>query len=165
MIPTTTVHGVERVEQKLVRFPQSLRAELRRSVAKLAFEVTDTAVANVSGRLLKRRTGALAGSINPRVTEDASGVTAVVSAGGVAAKYARVHEYGFEGPESVKAHMRRIKQAWGRPIEPREVRVSAHTRNVNVPEKAYLRGALRQHKADILARLGAAAERAAKATP
>lgn len=163
MIPTTTVHGAEVVEKRLAQLPKGLRAELRREVSKLAFRVTDTAVANVSGRLLNRRTGALAGSIDPRVTEDASGITAIISAGGVAAKYAGVHEYGFHGSESVKAHMRRIKQAWGRPIEPREVRVSAHTRAVNVTEKAYLRGALREHKAEILAGFDKAAARAAKA--
>lgn len=165
MIPTTTVHGVERVVQRLERLPLNLRAELRREVARLAFEVTNTAVQNVSGRLLNRRTGALAGSIDPRVTEDAGGITAVVSAGGVAAKYAGVHEYGFQGAQSVKAHLRRIRQAWGKPIEPREVQVSAHSRSANVPEKAYLRGALRQHKAEILAGFEKAAARAARAGP
>lgn len=162
MIPSTTVHGVEAVVQKLEHFPPALRVQLRREVAKLAFKVTETAVANVSGRLLIRRSGALAGSINPDVRENADGVTAIVSAGGIAVKYARPHEYGYKGPETVKAHLRRITQAWGRKIEPREVAVGAHTRNVNVTEKAYLRGALRAHKAEILEGMAAAATRAAK---
>jgi phage gpG-like protein len=34
---------------------------------------------------------------------------------------------------TVKAHMRKISQAFGRPIEPRDVKVKAHTRKMTLP--------------------------------
>jgi phage gpG-like protein len=159
--PTIRVEGVERVVQRFDALPERLRAELRRRVARFAFEITDAAVSNVSGKLLRRRTGALAGSIAPRVTETSDSITGIVGAGGVAAKYAAVHEYGFSGTVPVKAHLRAITQAWGRAIEPRSIYVGAHTRAMNIAEKAYLRGALRERRGAIVDGLAEAARVAA----
>ena len=70
-------------------------------------------------------------------------------------------EYGFSGTVQVKAHMREIKQAFGRPLkEPKFVQVRAHSANVNFPERSFLRTALRDLKPDIESDLKASIERA-----
>jgi hypothetical protein len=57
-------------------------------------------------------------------------------------KYARPHEYGFHGTVDVREHMRTIKQAFGRPIEPGRGHGSAHSMKMNLPERSFLRSAL-----------------------
>jgi len=56
--------------------------------------------------------------------------------------YANVHQFGFKGSvsQAVKAHTRTISQAWGKPISPRSVAVSAHSRTIkqNIPARPFL---------------------------
>lgn len=52
--------------------------------------------------------------------------------------YARMEEYGFTGPQNVRAFQR--ESAFGRPTRP--YTVPAHTRNINRPEHPYMRPAL-----------------------
>ncbi len=56
--------------------------------------------------------------------------------------YARAHQFGhkFSGTVTVPAHERRIRQAFGKPIEPRTVTVREHTMKMNteIPERPFL---------------------------
>jgi phage gpG-like protein len=52
--------------------------------------------------------------------------------------YAAVHEYGFEGAVNIPQHQRRITKAFGRQITPKEITVSSHIRNMNIPARPYL---------------------------
>lgn len=61
---------------------------------------------------------------------------------GTRVPYAGRHEYGGTFVDNVRAHSRHITQAWGRPIEPRDIQVRAHSRTVNVKKRPFLRPAL-----------------------
>lgn len=65
--------------------------------------------------------------------------------------YARVNEKGFSGNVNVSQHVRTITQAFGRDIAPRQVTVSAHSRNMRIPARPYLNPAL-DDQADFLAK-------------
>ena len=107
--------------------------------------------------MLTSRTGRLQSSISfttpSNVGKDGNKYTASF---GTNVEYAPRHEFGFSGVESVKDHIRTITTAFGRPIQPRQVFVSAFTRNVNVHARPFLRPSLeheenRQRVIEILA--------------
>lgn len=93
----------------------------------------------LSGKALKRVTGRLRASITHSVRIEG---TKVVGRIGTNVVYGRVHELGFKGPVQVKAHARNIRQAFGKPIPAKTVRVSAHTRQMNVRARPFLRPAI-----------------------
>lgn len=58
-------------------------------------------------------------------------------------KYGAVHEHGYSGPVTIKEHTRKIRQAFGRRITPREVTVHAHSRiKVTYPRRPFLEPAV-----------------------
>lgn len=118
----------------------ALQEELRAGIGRATLKLQRAVVTDkLSGQALKVRTGTLRRSIGQVVIEDGGKVAGVVSTN---VKYGRVHEYGFAGTESVRASLRTVKQAFGRPIEPRQVNVRAHSRRVNLPARSFLRSAL-----------------------
>lgn len=64
--------------------------------------------------------------------------------------YAAIHEFGFQGPITVKSHVRVITQAFGRPIESTPVLVGQHQRNINVRARPYLRPAVIETREKVL---------------
>ena len=101
----------------------------------------------LSGQVLKVRTGNLRRSINQRVdVEEGRGPVGTV---GTNEKYARPHEMGFKGEVQIREHLRTVRQAWGRPIEPVQVTVKAHTVRVNLPERSFLRSALAEIQSQV----------------
>ncbi|MEP0814518.1 MAG: hypothetical protein HRF49_07630 [bacterium] len=54
-------------------------------------------------------------------------------------EYAAVHEYGFSGTVQVRAHERKMNQAFGRPTAPFTQNVRSHSRKLNLKERRYLR--------------------------
>jgi phage gpG-like protein len=123
----------------------------------------------LSDDVLHVRTGTLRRSINRSVTAMEDGVEAVV---GTNIEYAPIHEYGFHGEVSVREHARRITT--GSRVEStldkiriartmrhgelgpasRRTRfvngvsiVKAHTMQMNMPERSFLRSALRELEA------------------
>jgi hypothetical protein len=95
----------------------------------------------LSGQVLHVRSGTLRRKVNYRVTESPTMITGQV---GVRLSYARAHEYGFEGQENVREHLRTIKQAFGRSISPVTFSVRAHSRHMKLPERSFLRSSLRE---------------------
>jgi hypothetical protein len=89
--------------------------------------------------VLKSRTGALRSGIDLRVAQSARGVTASVFTD---LRYAAAQEYGFAATVSVGASLRRIREAFGRPIAEKTISVRAHNRRMNLPERSFLRSAL-----------------------
>lgn len=94
----------------------------------------------LSGKALKRRTGRLRGSITHNVKLDGDNVVGQI---GTNVVYGRIHELGYTGPVQVMAHARTIRQAFGRAITPTVVNVRAHTRNVDMPARPFLRPAVK----------------------
>ena len=96
------------------------------------------------GTPLYRRTGALRGSIpqfqrTNRVRKTSRGWVSQV---GSRMSYAAAHELGFNGVVAIKAHMRKISQAFGRAIRPMQIKVRAHSRKMNMPKRPFLKPGL-----------------------
>lgn len=109
-----------------------------RSALRLQREVMQN---RLSGQVLNVRTGNLRRSIHQRVTNTGGAVIGEVNTN---VRYGAAHEYGFAGTVNVKASLRQVRQAFGRPLKsPRYVQVRAHSRNVRLPERSFLRSALR----------------------
>ena len=109
-----------------------------RSALRLQREVMQN---RLSGQVLNVRTGNLRRSIHQRVTNTGGAVIGEVNTN---VRYGKAHEYGFAGTVNVKASLRQVRQAFGRPLKsPRYVQVRAHSRNVRLPERSFLRSALR----------------------
>jgi phage gpG-like protein len=101
-----------RVRRLSERIPQEMRIGIERLTIRLQTIVRSE---KLSGQVLKVKTGRLRNSIAREVFSAGAMVTGIVSS---AVKYAKPHEYGFHGTVSVREHMRTVKQAFGRPIEP-----------------------------------------------
>lgn len=125
----------------LLGYAPRLVDRLQKALQRLAIDIQSAVKGQkLSGQVLHVRTGTLRRSINQAVETRSDGVWAIV---GTPVVYARVHEYGFQGTEAVRAHLRTIRQVWGRPISPKQIEVSAHARRVNLPERSFLRSTLR----------------------
>lgn len=160
MTPTVHIVGDKAVMARLERIPGEAEKQIGQTVGRWALKLQRHVVRDkLTGQVLNVRTGTLRRSIDQVVLRTPGTVCAVVSTN---LEYARRHEYGFKGTETVKAHLRTIKQAWGRPITPREVMVRQHVRTLNLPERSFLRSALADMAPEILADLDAAAGRIAK---
>lgn len=134
--------GGEEVAQKLQSISPAVHGNLVRAITKLSIQLQAKVQSEkLSGQVLKNRTGTLRRSINYKIDESADRVTGRV---GTNLKYGLAHEFGFHGAVNVKAHLRMIKQAFGKPIAPKQVMVSAHSRTMNLPERSFLRTALRE---------------------
>lgn len=119
-----------------------------RSALRLQSEVMDN---RLSGQVLNIRTGNLHRSIHQQVTSSGGLVVGEVNTN---VRYGVAHEYGFAGTVNVKDSMRQIRQAFGRPLKSsRYVQIRAHSRNVKLPERSFLRSALRDMKPEIEADL------------
>lgn len=133
------------VVAKLDAMPGRVRDELYVGITRLAVRLgRNVQKDKLSGQVLNVRSGRLRRTIGHVVEVNTNIVAGIVSTPVV---YAPPHEYGFEGTVNVKAHLREIKQAFGRPITTRAVQVSAHTRDVKLPERSFLRSALREMEA------------------
>lgn len=128
-----------------------LHARLYTAIVRLSIELQAYIKGSkLSGQVLRNRTGTLRRSINWRVVDTPTSIRGYV---GTNVKYAKPHEYGFQGPVQVKEHLRTIKQAWGKPISETTFPVRSHTRQVNIPERSFLRSALRDKRDHIIAKL------------
>jgi phage gpG-like protein len=112
----------------------------------------------LSGQVLHVRTGNLRRSINQRVDEDR-----VIGYVGTNVPYGRVHEFGFSGNVTVREHLRQARASghWSHGSEKgskwvrgkkigEPVLVREHTRRVNLPERSFLRSALKDKRSMII---------------
>lgn len=121
-----------------------IRQEIRRTIIALTLKLERTVKEDMlSGQRLNVQSGRLRGSIVSKVNDNSSTeIEGVVTAGGAHVKYALIHEFGLTAPLAIKQHLRQMTHAFGRPITPRAVTVQAHTRNVQFPEKRFMRDSL-----------------------
>lgn len=124
-----------------------LRENLRKVVHEQGIRMLRLVKLKVSGPVLKNRTGTLRRKLNVRFTETPNELTATV---GLKLKYAAAHEYGFDGVVTVREHLRRVTQAFGRPLaQPVSATVRAHSMHMKLPERSYLRSTLREEAPSI----------------
>ena len=159
---TAHLHGAEATKVKYQGAGDKVAKTLRQTMELLAIEVQLHVKGDyLSGQVLKNRTGNLRTSINYKVQESGSSIVAAV---GTNIVYAAIHEYGFDGNESVRAYIRRSKAQmqmamyhyrnkngevvtkfkqtgkYGRSTG--EIDVRAHDRHMVMPQRSYLRAAL-----------------------
>ena len=154
--------GEKEIITRLLGIPASLREELRREVAKqtlaLKAHVVDT---KLSGQVLKRRTGALAGSIGVEVADTAAGVVGRVGTLNKAVKYARIHEYGGKtSPHEIVAKGRALRFQLASGVTVFRKRVM-HPGSV-MPERSFLHSSLAERRDAIRAGMDGAIQRATK---
>lgn len=133
-------------------YSDKVQTSIVQSVGRSALRLQREVMQNrLSGQVLNVRTGNLRRSIHQRVTNTGGAVIGEVNTN---VRYGAAHEYGFAGTVNVKASLRQVRQAFGRPLKsPRYVQVRAHSRNVKLPERSFLRTALRDLKPEIEADL------------
>lgn len=110
-----------------------------RAITELAIDLQRQVQDKLAGEVLSSRSGSLKSSIGFQIDQHATAVTGTVFSDSA---YARAHEYGFAGAVNVKASLRRITEAFGRPISGKTIEVRAYTRNMDLPERSFLRSAL-----------------------
>lgn len=120
-----------------------VKVEVRRTITALTLKLQRMIQEDMlSGQRLNVQSGRLRGSLASKVEETSGVIEGIVSAGGAHVKYAFIHEFGLSAAISIKEHLRHIKQAFGRPITPRDVLVKAHSRVVNFKERRFMRDSL-----------------------
>ena len=137
---TAYLVGDEQLLQRLRALPDTVNTGLVRGITHLGIELQrQVRQERLSGQVLKSRSGALKSSVDLRVAQSARGVTANVFTD---LQYGAAQEYGFAGTVSVGASLRRIKQAFGRPIAEKTISIRAYDRRMDLPERSFLRSAL-----------------------
>ena len=123
--------------------PARLHGRLSNTILKWALKLEGhVKVQKLSGQVLKVRTGTLRRSVTHRVDTLPDVILGIV---GTNVTYAARHEYGFHGSEMVRAHLRTVKQAFGKELKggARQISIRAHARRVDYPAHSFLRSALR----------------------
>jgi len=133
--------GDEQLLEKLRALPGAIDAGLVRAVTQLGIDLQRNAQEKLSGQVLNSRSGALRASIDYRVDQSEGRVAASVFTD---LKYGAAQEYGFAGAVGVRASLRRITQAFGRPVAEKIVSVRAYDRRMNLPERSFLRSTLEE---------------------
>lgn len=138
------IDGEERLVASMGRVARDARARVKRTMTMLGLMlVSHIQKTKLSGQRLHQRSGRLIGSIHEETEEVGEAITTTV---GTNVVYARPHEFGIRDSVQVKAHLRLIKQAWGRPITPREVHVRAHPMKMDLTEKRFMRDSLSEFR-------------------
>ncbi len=132
--------------RKLASIAPDTRTAARFAIGILVIKLQRNVVRDkLSGQVLNVRTGTLRRSIGQAVSDVGAKIVGFVSTN---VKYAPPHEYGFRGTVNVRAHLREVKEAFGKRLKtPVTASVGAYSRTVNLPERSFLRSALREMKA------------------
>lgn len=138
-----TIIGDEAVLLKIKDYPPKFQVRLAQKVERLAIRFQARVVSRkLSGQVLNNRTGTLRRSVNYRIIRSPARILAVVGAN---TPYAAIHEYGFNGVQTVRAFIRTLKG--------KVQNVKGHTRRMNMPKRSYLRSTLAEMKSEILSDL------------
>ncbi|MGR2663673.1 HK97 gp10 family phage protein [Chromobacterium haemolyticum] len=146
-------------DKQTIEFLRQFHPQVQRNVEATIGRLTLKLLAKVkaeklSGQVLNVQTGRLRRSINRRIA--GAGTTSIAGFVGTNVEYGRRWELGFDGTETVREHLRLVKQAWGKPIAPRMATVKAHTRKVELPARSFLRSALTEMEGEIVSALSEA---------
>lgn len=121
--------------------PKEIAKRVREAMVKsVAIVQADVVKEKLSGQVLKRQTGRLAGSIKTQIKGSGLSSVGII---GTNVKYAAAHEYGYKGNVTVPSHERTITKAFGRSLNG-SVRftVGSYRMKMNLPERSFLRTGL-----------------------
>lgn len=143
-----SIVGARELTAQLGAIPSALLSRMTATLRRLAIRLqARVKMSKLSGQVLKTRTGTLRRSINYEIKRvSTSRIEAIV---GTNVEYARAHEYGFKGRVRVKEHLRIVKE--GRRKFSTWIR--AHDKVLNLPERSFLRSALREMQPEIVREL------------
>jgi phage gpG-like protein len=153
---TASTDGLDAELGRLAALPQTLAARLTQEVARLGDVLRDRVERNLTGGVLQRRSGRLAGSIGVAVERSGLSATATVSSD---APYAAIHEYGGVIPARtiLPRSARALAFPWrGKQRFLKRVQLPA----VTMPERSFMRSALDETAPEITAAIEAAASEA-----
>jgi phage gpG-like protein len=151
---TAVLVGDDRILARLHAMAGEANSGVVRAISRLAIDLQRKVQQDeLTGEVLSARSGSLKSSIDLRVDQSTSTVTATVFSD---SRYARVHEFGFAGTVNVKASLRTITKVFGLPIPPKMINVRAHSRKMDLPERSFLRTALEDMAPAIKDEVGAA---------
>ena len=149
---------ISKANAALDRIPSVVVEAVARKVSLLTGDLQAHIVRDkLQGQVLKHRTGALGRSIQ-HITKRNGDITTgeVFSSGDV--KYAAIHEFGFHGTENVKQHIRTM--VFGKKVAP--FSVGPFTREMNMPERSFMRTGLADMAEEIVEGIRDAALKAAR---
>jgi phage gpG-like protein len=134
--------GDGEVLARLRAIPDAVNNGIARAITKLGIDLQSKVQQDaLSGQVLAVRSGALKSSIDLRIDQSATAIAATIFSGSA---YASAHEFGFAGTVDVRASLRNIKEAFGRPISERTIQVRAYRRRMDLPERSFLRWAMEE---------------------
>lgn len=138
-----SVTGQDRVVAMLKGLPYRVFGEVKGEVSRITLALLRLVKEDkLSGGVLHNRTGTLRRKVNSRVIANAQSITGTV---GVKLAYAAAHEFGVDKEVQVKEHLVQIKQAFGKPLaSPVLFIMPPHSRHMKLPERSFLRSALRE---------------------
>ncbi len=139
---SATVSGERELDERLRGFAARLDTRLSTVLRRVGEDLREAVRRKLDGEALQSRSGHLAAAVELDLAAAKGQVTASVGVDTRAVPYAAYQEYGFRGTETVRAHLRTIKEAFGRPIAPHTVEVRSYSRAVDYPAHSFLRTAL-----------------------
>lgn len=149
-----TVEGIKELKQKLSPevFDKSIKLGMSEGAWHMVRWAQDNRMSGPRPKILSYKTNLLKNSITASPIEKIG--EAYQTKIGTNKVYARIHEYGFRGIEQVRTHIRNMKKQvirmpsktkrLGKKIGTTVQVVSAHTRNMNMPARPYLRPAIQE---------------------
>jgi hypothetical protein len=139
---TAHLVGDQDVLARLRGIPDAVNTGLVRTITKLGLDLQRRIQQDeLSGQALAVRSGLLKSTIDLSLEQSGDRVTATIFS---SSAYARAHEFGFTGTVDVRASVRRVRQAFGRPISEKVINIRAHSRRMALPERSFLRSALEE---------------------
>lgn len=141
-----TLVGDRELVARMKALPTSVAQSLRAKVEVLTIKLQAHIILDkLSGQVLNKRSGDLKASIQRKIEATELAVFGIVySAGDV--KYAKAHEFGFEGDVTVKQHTRTVvfgKEA-AMPFS-----VGPYTMHMKMPERSFMRSSLKDMREEI----------------
>ena len=139
---TAHLVGDEEVLARLRSIPGAVNTGLVRTVTKLGLDLQRRVQQDgLSGQTLAVRSGLRKSTIDLSLEQSGDYVTATISSG---SEYAHADEFGFTGTVDVRAGLRRVKEAFGRPTSEKLINTRAHSRRMALPERSFLLSALEE---------------------
>src|SRR6266550_4175069 len=146
---TAYLLGDRELIARLNAMPGGIKGGLARAVTRLGFQLERLVKQKLSGEVLNVRTGVLRSSINTRIKESSTEVTATV---GTNIKYGGYHEYGVPHSWEIRPKSARVLafQVGGAQV------FAMSVTHPPLPERSFLRSALREMQPAIKAGLSEA---------
>lgn len=152
------ITGATKVVADLGQFSDKSQKSLRKAISRIVIKLQALVKVKLSDDVLNVKSGRLRRSINQQVK---TGTQTIEGSVGTNVVYAAAHELGFHGTVTVSEHLRFQRLAWGKEMkDPHYVTVSAHPMKMNLPERSFLRSALREQGDDIDTNLNSAVQEA-----